>query len=249
MAGDMKGFIKKTFFRGLAALLPTILTVAILWWIFNFLNKTAGTLISTGLIKAFELAGADISGYENAWWMRVTVFLIAFLLIIIVGFILFTFIGSRIYRIFEGLLQRIPVIKQVYPYAKQVVDFFFREKKVSYGGVVGVEYPRKGIYTLGFLTGEGIRELAEASHLDLVNIFIPSSPTPVTGYTIFVAKKDIIPLTLTIEEALRLVVSGGVLVPESQKVKREHAEKVKVIQARYLKRLRKIDAKRVYGTK
>jgi uncharacterized membrane protein len=100
---------------------------------------------------------------------------------------------------------------------KQLVDFLFSENETPrFSGVVAVEYPRKGIWSVGFMTGESLKTI-EDKLPDSVTIFIPSSPTPFTGYTITVPKKDTIDLPLTVEEAIRFAVSGGVLVPDHQR--------------------------------
>ena len=110
----------------------------------------------------------------------------------------------------------VPIIRKVYPYIKQLVDFLFSENDTpKFSGVVAVEYPRKGIWSVGFMTGESLKSIEEKLP-DSVTIFIPSSPTPFTGYTITVSKKDTIDLPLTVEEAIRFAVSGGVLVPDHQ---------------------------------
>jgi uncharacterized membrane protein len=104
----------------------------------------------------------------------------------------------------------------VYPYIKQLVDFLISDSdKPKFSRVVAVEYPRKGIWSVGFMTGDSLRTI-EAKLPDSVTIFIPSSPTPFTGYTITVAKCDTIALPITVEEAIRFAVSGGVLVPDHQ---------------------------------
>ena len=110
----------------------------------------------------------------------------------------------------------VPVISKVYPYIKQLVDFLITDSdKPKFSRVVAVEYPRKGVWSVGFMTGESLQTI-EAKLPDSVTIFIPSSPTPFTGYTITVAKSDTINLPITVEEAIRFAVSGGVLVPDHQ---------------------------------
>ncbi len=145
-------------------------------------------------------------------------FLIALLLIFFAGFLLATYLGRRVFGRFEVLLSKFPVIKIIYPYAKQLVDFFFKEKKIEFSTVVGFEYPRKGIWAVGFMTGHGLQQMHDAAEQALVSVFIPSSPAPMTGYTVFIPRKDLIPLDLEVEEAFRLVITGGVVVPDRQLV-------------------------------
>ena len=101
--------------------------------------------------------------------------------------------------------------------AKQVTEFFFREKKaLTYQSCVAVEYPRKGIYSVGFITSEGFRQVTDIVGEDIVTVFVPSSPTPFTGYTILIPRASVHPLELSVDEALRFVISGGVILPPSQ---------------------------------
>jgi len=106
----------------------------------------------------------------------------------------------------------------VYPHVKQIVDFLFGENQMKFSKVVIVEYPRAGIWTVGLLTGDSLKDIqTQVGGVDVVSVFIPSSPTPFTGYTITVPREDAIEMPISIEEALRFVVSGGVLVPDRER--------------------------------
>jgi uncharacterized membrane protein len=111
---------------------------------------------------------------------------------------------------------RFPVIRFVYPMIRQMTDFVFSERKVHFRSVVAIEYPRKGTWTIGFLTGRGFEALEKKTTAGLVAVFVPSSPTPVTGWVVFVAEQDVIQLDITVDDALRLMISGGVILPGHQ---------------------------------
>jgi len=146
-------------------------------------------------------------------------FLLALVLVFVVGIIFRGVLGRQLLRIIESLIRQIPLIKVIYPYAKQVTEFFFEEKnKIEYETAVAVEYPRKGIWSLGFVTSSGFKTIKETCGAEVVAIFIPSSPTPITGYTILVPRETVIPLDLSVEEVLRFTISGGVIVPPNQVV-------------------------------
>jgi uncharacterized membrane protein len=166
-------------------------------------------------------------GLKNVNWERVREdldrryprsvgILVALLLVFTAGFVLATFVGKRILGRFESAMGKFPVVKIIYPYARQVVEFFMKEKAVTFNTVVAIEYPRKGIYSIGFVTGSGMRQINEVSGRDYVNIFIPSSPTPVTGYVVFFPASEVIPLPISVDQAVRFSISGGVLIPENQ---------------------------------
>lgn len=144
-------------------------------------------------------------------------FVIAIFLVLAVGIVFRGVLGRQALRLIEGLIKRIPFIKIIYPYAKQVTEFFFEEKnKIEYDTAVAVQYPRIGIWSLGFVTSTGFKTIRERHGGPMVAIFIPSSPTPITGYTILVPQEEIIPLDLSVDEVLRFTISGGVIVPPDE---------------------------------
>ena len=256
---------KKFFLRGLAILLPSVLTIWILIAAYNFVQVNIAAPINEGvkelvvrfvpwwpyveeqdkidhvkLVKENEPARYTTwqksDGYDalvrrstkrallEAEWKKYRVLLdliglfIAAVLIYIVGALLGSFIGRRLYQRGEELLQRVPLIRQVYPSVKQVTDFLVGtdKEKIKFSRVVAVEYPRKGVWSVGLLTGDTMHDIKQRAGGDCHSVFIPSSPTPFTGYVITVPLSDTIDLPITIEQALRFTVSGGVIVPPSQ---------------------------------
>ena len=245
------GSYKRAFFAGLATLLPTILTIYIILFCYNFLEERIARPINSGVtsllqsefarewywqgllrLQDFQVDEVANNAPEPAlknlydppftqriaehvpWWFG---FILAVGLVLFVGFLFRGYIGRQLVRGVERLILRVPLIKVIYPYAKQVTEFFFQEKKqISYESAVAVEYPRPGIYSLGFVTNDGMQDVSAHTGDEMVSIFIPSSPTPVTGYTIQIRKSEVIHLSLTVDEALRFTISGGVILPPSQ---------------------------------
>lgn len=161
--------------------------------------------------------------WAERWYMNLIGLGIAIVGVYTAGRLLGGFFGRRIYRRLESVITTLPVFKQVYPYVKQIVDFLFSdEKQMKFSRVVVTEYPRKGIWSMGFMTGPSLRAVAERAG-DSVTIFIPSSPTPFTGYTITVPRKDVLEVPISVEEAIRFAVSAGVLVPDHQLVEQAKA--------------------------
>lgn len=157
--------------------------------------------------------------WHDHWYMDLIGLVVAIVSVYVAGRLLGGFFGRSIYARIERFITSLPVFKQVYPYVKQIVDFLFSDDKaMQFNRVVAVEYPRKGIWSIGFMTGGTLRAIAKHSG-DAVTVFIPSSPTPFTGYAITVARDEVIDLPITVDEALRFVVSGGVLVPTSQEMR------------------------------
>ncbi|MHC4989561.1 MAG: DUF502 domain-containing protein [Planctomycetota bacterium] len=167
-----------------------------------------------------ELRAENIrTWWSSHWQMELIGLVVAIVAVYIAGRLVGGWLGRRIYRRIEALITTLPVFKQVYPYVKQVVDFLFSsEQPIKFNRVVVVEYPRKGIWSVGFLTGETMRSIAQQSG-DSVTVFIPSSPTPFTGYTITVPSDDVLELPISVEEAMRFAVTGGVLVPDHQTIR------------------------------
>jgi uncharacterized membrane protein len=156
-------------------------------------------------------------------WMKVVLsiagFLVALAAVFIVGALLANVVGKTLWKMVEKFIMNTPLLRQVYPYVKQVTDFFLtqeEEKTRMFSRVVAVEYPKKGIWSIGFVTGSGIEKVVENVKKELLTVLIPTSPTPFTGFVIMVLKKQTIELNITVEQALKFIVSGGVVTPSGK---------------------------------
>ena len=220
----LKSF-KSYFLRGMAALMPTILSVWLFVWLFRFLRDNVSRHINMSIVKLFELFSdsddemlrQQIEEIMLNGSGQVIGYILPLLLVCVLGAILASVVGKTLWKLFDRALHKVPLIKRVYPYLKQITDFALADGKMAFKKVVAVEYPRKGIWAMGLVTGAGVESLVKAGSFeknqDFVTIFIPSSPTPFTGYVIIVEKEDVIELDVSIEEALRFTVSGGVITP------------------------------------
>lgn len=223
---------KSYFIRGLAVLLPTLLTLWILAWSYDVIQRNVGVYINRGLVEAMVWAQngqlsqdalndyrEDLKGrFVEGWAGSIVGVLIAMAAIFVVGALLASVVGRALWRIIETFIMSTPVMRRVYPYVKQVTDFVLPpdEQTQRFSRVVAVEYPRRGIWSLGFVTGDGLRSVVERTRQDFLTVMVPTSPTPVTGWVITVPKVDTIALDMTVEEALRFVVSAGVIAPDSE---------------------------------
>jgi uncharacterized membrane protein len=142
------------------------------------------------------------------------VFLCGFILVLyLLGKFLAAGVGRILWNSFEQIIAALPIIRTVYSSVKQVTDFIFSEREIEYTRVVAVEYPRKGIWSLGFVTGESMESIRHAAQEPVMSVLIPTSPMPATGFTITVRKSETVELGITVDEAFQFIVSCGVVVP------------------------------------
>ena len=169
-----------------------------------------------------ETTDAEIYGqYLNLTWLRrryiLPIFLCVFILLLyLLGKFLAAGVGRWMYSIFDRIVARVPLVSNVYSSVKQVTDFVFSEREIQFNRVVAIEYPRKGIWSLGFVTGESLLDIRSAANQPILSILIPTSPMPATGYTISVLKSETIDMNLTVDQAIQFIVSCGVVIPPQQ---------------------------------
>jgi len=248
--------LKTYFLRGLAALLPTILTVWIFVQLYLFIQHNVSAHINRGVVRILVetvphypyISDNDLSAYiknkfpatsddpktlaekmndpdvektariekAESFWVhgqgQITGFVIAFLAVVFIGAFLASFIGRAVWRMFEHMLMKMPLLRNIYPYIKQVTDFFLASKKMSFSKVIAFEFPRKGVWSVGMVTGSGLRKLAPED-MELLTVFVPMSPSPINSFLVVVPKSEVIELDISVEEALRFIISGGVIAP------------------------------------
>ncbi len=121
--------------------------------------------------------------------------------------------GRFFWNVFEGGVLRVPLVRNVYGSVKQVSDFLLAEREIEYAGVVAVEWPRQGLWTLGMVTGESLPDIKAVAKEPLLSVLICTSPMPMTGFTVAVRKSEVVELNITIDQAIQYIVSCGVVVP------------------------------------
>lgn len=217
---EMQAFknFRAYFFRGMAALLPTILTIWIFVQCYIFIQDKVGYHVNKALVRII-LWMTDQYTQEFLWsfWVegrgKIAGFIIAILGVVVVGAFLASMVGRTLWHLFEKTFVNIPLIKQVYPHIKQVTDFLLTKKDFSFSKVVAIEYPRRETWSIGLVTGQGLKKITALEHKEFLTVFVPTSPTPFTGYVILTPTDQVIDLEMSIEEALRFVMSGGVITP------------------------------------
>ena len=136
------------------------------------------------------------------------------LLVYILGKFMAAGIGGFLGDRFDLAIQRLPLVRSVYKAVKQVCDFFFSEKQIQFKRVVAVEFPRPGMWSIAFVTSDGLGDIRAAANDAVLGVFIPSSPMPMSGYALTVLKREAVDLNITIEEAIQYLVSCGLVMPQ-----------------------------------
>jgi len=180
--------LRKYFISGLIVFIPASLTVYFFILGIEFADGLLGKYLEPVFMNRFGFYFRGIS------------IVIGLYLIVLTGFLVTNFLGRKVYDFFEKMLVKLPFFKQVYPALKEMAIFLFsRDQLKSFKQVVLIEYPRKGIYSYGFLTNDSSRDVCEKVRKDVCNVFVPSAPGPLTGFAIMVPKKDIIFTNIKIE--------------------------------------------------
>ncbi|MCG2714178.1 MAG: DUF502 domain-containing protein [Candidatus Omnitrophica bacterium] len=193
--------LRKYFITGLAVVVPVFLTAYVLVVLFRFTDNILGRFLN---VYFKNTLGFYIPG------LGVLLFL---LLIVSAGFLANRYIGKRIFPLIDRWFSSLPLIRNIYPTFKQVISFILAQKEFGFKKVVLVEYPSKGIWSLGFLTNEEFPRLSQISDTAMVSIFMPTSPGPFTGVVIFVVKEDLSFPDISIADAFKIIISGGVFKP------------------------------------
>lgn len=207
MFSNLKRRLRNIFITGILITVPVAFTLFIL----NFLFKLLDNLVVPWFIKTLIRIGTPIP--EDFRLPGLGLILIV-LLIFVIGVLTQSFLGGKLVQLGEMIVDRIPVVRSIYTGAKQVVTTIAEADTKAFRKVVLVEFPRKGIYSLGFITGTTEGEVQELTDAKLVNVFVPTTPNPTSGFLVFVANEDIIELTMTVEDGIKFIISVGIVTPE-----------------------------------
>lgn len=193
--------IRNLFFAGLLVLLPVVISLKVVIWGFAKADQILGDLLHLILLKYFNYKG-PITGLG---------LVLLLILITLTGIFAKNYLGKKLIRIGEGILKKIPILNTVYNTAKQIMDSLSSQNKNAFRKVVLIEYPRPGIYSPGFLTGDAPAETEAKTGKKMAIVFVPTTPNPATGYLAFVPLEDIIMLDMSVEDGFKLMLSFGVI--------------------------------------
>lgn len=202
--------IRNAFLTGLVVVLPLGVTIIVI----NFLLQRLGNPASNFFFWFLDRQYRDMP--IVALGLETISILVVFLLITLLGFGSRFVIGRLLLRGMEEFLGRVPFINTVYRTVKQIVDTFSHQKKAVFQEVVLIEYPRPNCYALGFLTSKARGEPQEVTGARIVNIFVPTTPNPTSGFLLMLPENDVTRLTMNITDGMKLIISGGAVVPPGQ---------------------------------
>lgn len=186
------------FFRGLITLLPLLVTIWLLYFMFSFLDSILGNII-------YLFIGRPIPGIG---------FVVTIALIFLVGYFATYIFGAKLFQLGEELICRVPIVKNIYSATKQINEVLFIHKGTDeFRRACLIEYPRKGIWSVGFVTSDAAEEIEAKLNEKMINVFVANTPTPATGFMVIAPAREVILLEMKIDDAFKYVVSGGVLKP------------------------------------
>jgi uncharacterized membrane protein len=200
---SLPGRLRTYFLTGVIVAAPISITFFLVWQFLSFLDTHVAGLLparyNPETYLPFSLPGLGL------------LIMLAFLTL--VGMLTAGLAGRTLVRMGERLLSRMPVIRSVYSTLKQIFETVLAQKSSSFREVVLVEYPRRGLGAIGFVTGPTRGEIQARSKEEMVNVFLPTTPNPTSGFLLFVPRSDLIHLNMTIEEGMKMVISGGIVGP------------------------------------
>ena len=201
--------LRRYLITGIVVTAPLAVTIWILWNSFTFVDRNAKKVLGESFI--------DVPGVG---------FILFFAVIILVGIFATNLLGRRLISFGEKIMIRIPLANRIYKAVQQISTAFLGSSRSIFHTVVLIEYPRKGIYSLGFLTTEGAGEVQHKTEQQVSCVFVPTTPNPTSGMLVFVPHDQLIFLDMTTEDGLKLVVSGGMVAPPYPKAIEDASEEL-----------------------
>lgn len=197
--------MKKYFITGLLVLVPLIITMWVMSALIGAMDQSLLLLPESWRPKAQW--GLDIPGVGA---------ILTLLIIFVTGVIATNFFGQQLILLWEALLARVPVVKSIYASVKQVSDTLFSDSGNAFRQAVLVQFPREGTWTIAFITGTPGGDIANHLIGDYVSVYVPTTPNPTGGYFLMLARQDIVPLDMTVDAALKYIISMGVVSPPAK---------------------------------
>jgi uncharacterized membrane protein len=197
------GRLRTWLFAGVLVTAPIVITFYLIWWVIHFIDATVVPMIPLR--------------YQPETYLKFGVpglgLLIVLIVLIVIGGLTTSLLGRYFLNLSDRIFARMPVVRGIYGATKQVFETIFSSQGNAFRSVVLVEFPRAGVWSLGFITATTTGEIADHAAAPLVNVFVPTTPNPTSGYLLFVPRKDVIELQMSVEEGIKMIVSGGIVTP------------------------------------
>jgi len=197
---------KNYLFAGILILVPLWVTFSILEYLINKFDN-----IMALLPEAYQpdtLLGFHIPGLG---------LIIVLIIVFFTGMLATNFVGNYVVNMWDALLSRIPLVRSIHASVKQILSTMLKPSGQSFRKVLLIEYPRKGIWTLAFQTGSGLPEITEHLDMEMISVFVPTTPNPTGGFLLLIPKKDATELNISVDSALKMIISLGVILPKELK--------------------------------
>jgi uncharacterized membrane protein len=205
------GHWRGNFLTGLAVLLPTVITLAIIKWLFGTIAAFTDLLL---FFLPYELTHADAGKGPMHWYWSVVALLLAIGLVSVVGLLTRYYIGKRLVEWLDATMLRVPLLNKIYGTIKQVNDAFSTGSKTSFKTVVLVEFPREGTHSIGFITSEQQAEVQTKTKEKVVCVFVPTTPNPTSGFLILVPEEKVTKLEMSVADGIKYIISLGSISPD-----------------------------------
>lgn len=199
--------LRAYFFAGMLVTAPAAITFYMAWLLISWIDQSVTSLLppqyNPNEILPFSVPGLGL------------IILVVFLMM--VGMLTAGMIGRLVVKAGESVLARMPVVRSIYGAVKQIFETVLAQQSSAFRQVVLVEYPRRGIWALGFVSGVTKGEVQNLTAEECVNVFLPTTPNPTSGFLLFVPRSELVVLTMTVEEGIKMVVSGGIVTPKDRR--------------------------------
>lgn len=202
-------YIRSCFLTGILVTAPVALSLYIVWSILIWIDETVGMIVPLHLTGEDSIPGLGV--------------IAAGVFFVVVGWFARNFIGLMFLNLSDYIMERLPLVKTVYGALKQVLEMLMGKQAQAFREVVMVEFPRKDMWAMGFLTGKTEGEMSRQIGDDFLNVFIPTTPNPTSGFLVIVPVKDVKRLNMTVDEGLKAIVSCGLITPKTSPAKSGNA--------------------------
>ena len=205
--------LRNNFFKGILISAPVFITFYVAWILIKFFDNKVTPILGPLIPESFN--PSNYLPFEIPGVGLITVFIFfAF-----IGFLTTGFLGRFFKSLVERILSKTPVLRNIYSGLKQLFETILTKKSNSFREVILLEYPRKGVWAMGFLTGDTEGEVQRLTKNSMINIFLPTTPNPTSGFLLFVPSKDVLRLNMTVEEGIKMIISAGMLTPAERQKK------------------------------